>query len=143
MRIVRVDNANEMYVIENEHGYSCLGFAVCERHIQNVGKWLKRQKIDIDLSAEIGTDIHYAKYLEVMARGASHNARTGQKCLAQLTPDFKSLEGRRIAAIFDDNLVIGTIGISTGWYPVHLFVENGDIGGMAIDATSFSQWEII
>lgn len=129
------DSINEeqrLYVLKSGDGYSCLGFDVAERWLQDVLAWLPGTARNAlpQATAAKGTREHYEFYRAVMAAGASHAAATKTRCPAQLTPQLIGLEGKRVEVLEADGAKRRFyVGKSTGWLPIHLEIANRNSTG--------------
>lgn len=130
-----INAEQRLYVKREAGGYSCLGFEVAERWLQDVLAWLPAECRPIRKPEEsvIPSRAHYEYYRAVMTVGARHAAATNTRCPAQLTPQLVGKEGRRVEVQFQD----GTksrfwVGKSSGWLPIHLEIKTSrSIGGGA------------
>jgi len=127
MELVKVNEAQRLYVIRaGKNSLSCYGFDVAERKGSAVAAWLGEDWPALP----IGTAEHFTAFDAVMARGAEHNARAGQRCNAELVPELIGLEGSRVEVIFPGGEKTRfQVGKSTGWIPCHLGIARRDSSG--------------
>lgn len=127
--LYRIDRKRRLYVLRHGDGYSCLGFEVAERKRRAVLQWLGAEPEPMRL----GTKKHFAAYEAAMRRGRQHNAATGLRCMADLEPALRGLEGKRVEVVAPDgerNRFY--VGRSTGWFPCHLEIKTRrSTGGVA------------
>ncbi|REJ65662.1 MAG: hypothetical protein DWQ31_17125 [Planctomycetota bacterium] len=131
----------ELYVLPAGSGYSCLGFDVLIARNNGACEWLRdngygAREITPDLR---GTMEAYRIYQETMSIGQRCNHETGKRCPAELTPQLRGLEGRRVEVVdkYGDKRRFW-VGKSTGWLPVHLEIKRRDSsGGCAVTGAPF------
>jgi hypothetical protein len=121
-----INNEQRLYVLTEGKGYSCLGFDVAEKWLQDVLAWLPanmRPKAEGDACIP-GTAEHYEFYRRVMDFGAAHAANSKTRCPAQLTPQLIGLEGKRVEVTTPSGDISRFyVGKSTGWLPIHLEIK--------------------
>lgn len=133
-------------------GYTTIGFDYAQKRILHVLQWLggfaehpvltgvKELKKEFR-NVTKGTLAHYQLYDKVMSLGEAFHAATKLKCRKDLIPEFKNREGEYVACIVDDELVSFKIGISSGWFPCHLMITDGEIGGSPVYEKDISNIE--
>lgn len=128
---VSLDTENRLYVIKHGDGFSCLGFDVVFRRSSAIARWLGMLPPNQDL---VGTLEGYAEYERLLQLGHNYHRRTGgRQCLAELHPQLKGLEGKRVKVVKQNGEQrVFIVGRSTGWMPIHLECEPGDVGGLPL-----------
>jgi len=133
-----------LYVIKSLNGYSCLGWDYAHGRAEKVAKWL-----GIDAPKETpGTVDAFDEYRRIMRLGAEHNAKTGQRCTAELDDRFTSYytRGERVEVTwkegYEDYSGYGArtngrkarfyVGRSTGWLPSYLVIHNRNSRGGSV-----------
>lgn len=147
MNQVTLNPAQQLYVIANEHGYSCFGFQNARDHSDQIAARLDRA--DLAFTADdFATLAGYEKYRQATAAWGC-SALIGQTYFDPGTAPkvMKTLEscrknGNKVrlvlgntatgASWLDEHDVVGRIGRSCGWLKVPLLVEPGESGGGAI-----------
>lgn len=104
-------------------GYTCLGFAVCERRIAGYCAYL-----GAEVPAGVrGTLARYAEYEALEARVLAEVRRTGRRCEAELTPQLIGLEGKRVSVVTSwGEADTFKVGRSTGPIPIHLAIHRAN-----------------
>lgn len=120
MKLSRIDTERRLYVIETDSGYSCLGFDFAEARVKAVAAWCQAKIGD----ASPGTEKHFQEYIRVMEQGNKYYIVSDERCEAELIPQLKGLEGKRVEVVTCDGLKKRFIvGKSTGWLPCHLEIK--------------------
>lgn len=133
MSLDSINAEQRLYVIPaGKDSYSCLGFDIADKWARQVAQWLKRPEL-IPV-APIGTADHFAQYEAAMDAGRAHNAKTRERCPAQLVPELVGLEGKRVEVTLPDGSKSRFyVGKSTGWLPIHLEIKTRrSTGGGAV-----------
>jgi len=148
---VTINHEQRLYVIPSGDGYSCLGFDFLEERLAAVSDWLlylgERSPWSTYEAAQgpIGTPERYALYQYVMDLGANIASRYGKRCEAELTPQLRGLEGKRVEVgdAYGDKRKF-QVGRSTGWLPIHLeIVGRNSTGGGGVTGTPFKSVTVI
>ena len=126
--MITVNEAQRLYVNPYGPGYSCYGFDVVERHIVGIRAWLGSEALPDDGNA-VGTPGRFAYYQSLASQGAAHAKATGTRCEADLTPELKGLEGRRVEVADSDGKRRFWVGKSTGWRPCHVEISRKNSTG--------------
>jgi len=137
-----INQEQELYVIKCGSGYTCLGFDVALQKAIAVARWAETDAPDPSL---IGTEAGYADYERCMAAGFSGFQRTGQRCRAELTEQLVGLRHRRVEVVdrYGDKRRF-YVGMSTGWFPVHLEIKTSrSTGGGAVYGAPFQSVRVI
>lgn len=130
MQLHSINAAQRLYVMPCGKGFTCYGFDVLDRKARAVATWATGKAPDLPA---VGTAEHFAACSAIMADGAQHAARTGQRCPAELCPQLVGLEGRTVRATYFGERVRFRVGKSTGWMPAHLLLKTArSTGGEAI-----------
>lgn len=117
---IQKNDRQRFFIIPEGDGYSCLGFDVCERKRIAVLKWLG---IEAD-SVPLGSFQQFASYRIAMRRGAAYAKQTGQRCPAELIPEFIGREHERVEITTPDGERSEFyIGKSSGWMPCHIEIK--------------------
>lgn len=124
-----INRTQRLYVMKAGHGYSCLGFDVCEKRRAAILQWLG---MPVETMRK-GTKKHYAAYRAACDMAKARYDATGQKCPAELTPALRGLEGRRVAIVKDgEEISRFWVSRSNGWMPCHIEISRrGSSGGCA------------
>jgi len=128
---VTINNAQQLYVVSDKHGYSCRGFDNAYTRAAAVAEWCGGTVPDL---ANVGTLAGFAEYTRAMSEGAAHHAATGERCPADLTPALLGLLGERVQVVYPDGEERRFyVGMSTGWYPCHVeILRRTSHGGSAV-----------
>lgn len=122
-----INQEQRLYVLPSGTGYSCLGFDVAERWMQDVLEWLPAEARPAGVISDaiaLGTAAHYAAYEATMSAGAAHAAATKTRCPAQLSKPLVGLEGKRVEVTLPSgDRSRFYVGKSTGWLPIHLEIK--------------------
>ena len=134
---VTINQEQELYVIPEGSGYSCLGFDVCKERTEKYAKWLGAELAVMP----VGCIEAYELY-----RSLSEQIRqTGRRCDVELCPQLIGLEGRRVEVVdkYGDTRRFW-VGKSTGWLPVHLEISRKTShGGPAVMGAPFKSVRVI
>lgn len=152
------------YILSEGGGVSCLGFAVAERWRAETLAWLEAEagphafaeylaraglpyETGFPLAGEVlpGSPEAYARYLATMAAGRDLNARTGKRCEAELVPQLRGLEGKRVEVVdAHGERRRFIVGRSTGWRPCHLEIATrGSHGGGPVWGAPFASVRVV
>lgn len=133
-----INHEQGVYVLKCGEGFTCCGFEYAANQAKKVNDWLPEgMRIPETLKGIPGTAEAYEYYAETMKIGAAYNVKTGKRCEADLIPEFMGYEGRKVVlTYFNGTTEKFKIGKSTGWFPCHLMIENGEIGGSPITSLS-------
>lgn len=124
---IKIDAEQRLYVIPCRNGFTCLGFDVARKRVQEVAAWLKKPSL---LPREkIGTAEAYAEYAGVMAVGEEHSRMTGTCCPVELSPQLVGLEGWRVEVTKHGQIRRFIVGKSCGWMPCHLEIAKANSSG--------------
>jgi len=146
-REVTVNAEQELYVIPEEHGYSCLGFDVLLARHAAIAAWLRKERLQQeDLPPEARGSLRaYAAYRTLLDRAAAYCQRNKLRCPAELTPQLSGLEGKRVEVVDrhgERRRFI--VGKSTGWLPIHLEIaRRNSSGGPAVTGAPFQSVRIV
>lgn len=120
MKLHSINTESRLYNIRCGEGFTCIGFDVAERRRLAVLNWI-RMPVKTYI---LGTEEHFRAYEAAMEYGAKHAAATGCKCPADLTPDLKGLERKRVEVTLPDGSKSRFyVGTSSGWMPCHLEIK--------------------
>jgi hypothetical protein len=133
-REVTINAEWEQYVIPEGEGFSCLGFDVCMRRID---RYAHNLVIPVP-QVKRGTMEAYETMRGLVAALEHQFQTTGERAVADLTPQLIGKEGRRVRVIRSEGEppVEFTVGKSMGWLPIHLEIDASDdpdsdgVGGM-------------
>jgi len=146
-RDVGINAEQELYVIPDSSGYSCLGFDVLIARYNAIGEWLRGeglQQDDLPPDAR-GTMRAYTAYRTLLDRAGAYCQRNKLRCPAELTPQLTGLEGKRVEVV-DRNgerrrFIVGK---SMGWLPIHLEIaRRNSSGGPAVTGAPFQSVRIV
>lgn len=129
-----------VYVTRCGDGVSTLGFGYAETQRAKVAAWLEAEGKPLErVEAAPGTLEAFAAYQAAMTAGRAHNAATGRKCHADLTPELSGLEGKRVEVVdCHGETRRFWVGRSSGWLPIHLEIERrNSSGGCGVMGTPF------
>ncbi len=123
---VTLNEEQGLYVIPtwcDGAGYSCLGFDVCVYRASAYAAWVGF----VGPLPERGTLEMYACYVTLLGMVGEKNRRTGQRCEAELTPQLKGLEYKRVEVLdrYGERRRF-TVGRSMGFVPIHLEIQPQD-----------------
>ena len=146
-REVTVNSEQELYVIPNPSGYSCLGYDVCLQRHNALAAWLRSEKLQADdLPPEArGTIRGYKAYQALTQRAGSYCQRNKLRCPVELTPELTGLEGKRVEVVdrYGERRRF-IVGKSTGWLPIHLEIARRNCsGGPAVTGAPFQSVRIV
>lgn len=115
---VTLNAEQSLYVIDIGHGYTCLGFTVCQNWTRDIAQELGRR--DLEPTA-FGSLAAYAEYERAVEEARAHHMRTGYRLRCQLTPQLMGLEHRRVEVLdCHGERRQFVVGRSTGFIPIHL-----------------------
>lgn len=159
MKLHSINKDSGLYVIASGAGFSCYGFAVLDVKARNVLQWLRdngrsaemllgAKGVDVlalGVPPRIGTKKHFAACNKIIEAGSMFFALSGTRCFAELEPQLKGLEGRRVEVVDRDGMSRRFIvGRSSGWMPCHLEIANKrSSGGMGTHGTPFKSVTVI
>lgn len=129
-----------IYVTRCGDGFTTLGFAHADSQRAKVAAWLEAEGKPLErVEAAPGTPEAFAAYHAAMAAGRAHNAATGRRCEADLTPQLRGLEGKRVEVTEADGTTRRfTVGKSSGWLPIHLEIaRRGQSYGESVEGAPF------
>ena len=135
MKDVTLNEDQELYVIQQEGGYSCLGFDVCEKRIKAMSaELLKRSGRFVQQEGKRGTLARYRDYKLIQDACHIWYNETSQRFDCELTPELIGLEGHLVEVITEwDETIRFQVGKSTGWMHCHLQLSRRDCtGGPAV-----------
>lgn len=120
-----------VYVIPEGGGYSTLGFDVC---LDRIDRYALELEVDKP-QPQRGTMQAYNVMRGLIEALRLRYEQTGEKSVAELSPQLNELEGWRVAVVREngerDRFVVGR---STGWMPCHLELRTRiSSGGVAAD----------
>jgi hypothetical protein len=135
---VTLNHEQQLFVVRESYGYSCLGFDVCERRTIGLAAELNATGaalIDMNDRPEKGTLAAYEFHQKIQKVAREHHEDTGYRFTCELSPQLVGLEGKRVEVITSaDETRRFTVDKSTGWIPIHLEVSNSrSHGGMGAD----------
>ncbi len=134
---VTADPEQQLFVIPTGHGFTCLGFQVCETRRERYAKWL-----GIPLpTARLGTLDQYASYRQLVAKCCAGPNR----CTADLCPQLIGLEGRRVEVVthYGERRRFW-VGKSAGPIPVHLEIaRRTSHGGTAVSYEGYQSVRVV
>ena len=140
----KINKEQRLYVHEHRNGkgkvtgYTCTGFDVLHNRTARLIDWLTERGYDAPrMPKRKGTKKAYLTYLAALdrAHAAAISSGTGMRCTAELSPQLKGLEGKRVEV----ETTYGEtrrfyVGRSTGWMPIHLEINRRDsTGGTAAE----------
>lgn len=119
---VTLNAEQSLYVIDVGHGYTCLGFTICQNWTRDIAHELGRRDLEPTAFASLEAYGEYERALEAAREYAAH---AGQALTCRLTPQLVGLE-RRYVQVMDEwgETRQFYVGRSTGFIPVHLELEN-------------------
>jgi hypothetical protein len=123
---VTTNAEQRLYVIPAGHGYSCLGFDVCQDRTRAYKEWLGEPFE----SRLVGSIEAYNYYLRTIDRVQQRCQQTHTRCTAELTPQLIGLENKRVEV----ETTYGEtrrfyVGKSTGFIPIHLEIARRNSSG--------------
>lgn len=157
MQLHSINTEQRLYVMPAGHGgFSCYGFDVLDRKARAVAEWMERKAAAGDATRDAlrlraavhasapGTAEHFAACAAVMDAGCAFNAKTGERCPAELVPALIGLEGKRVECEHYGERVRFYVGKSTGWMPGHLMIKTRrSTGGEMLSADSVRNVRVI
>jgi hypothetical protein len=142
MENVTINTEQRLFVIEQSHGYSCLGFDVCfditKRLAIELNKPVPVPPAENELMAL------YGYYTELQEIARKKNAETGWRSSAWLNPSLIGLEGRRVEVSDGGKPYRFNVGKSTGSMPIHLEIKTKrSTGGCGVTYKPFKSVKVI
>lgn len=127
---------------------SGLGFDVMKKRYDNLSNeimMMKGTNIPILSSAESKTVKGYKKYQKLLDRAKKINKNSGERFIAELSPQLMGLEGKRVEVVDSSGEKRRFwVGKSTGFIPVHLEIHNTrSTGGGAVMGTPFKSVRVV
>lgn len=132
-----INKEQKLYVIQAGKGFSTYGFEFLNRRAIALREWYFEQNPQAipQIPARIGTKKHYAACQKVIDQVGRYCNHSGIKCLVELSPQLKGLEGRRVEVVTmcgEKRRFI--VGKSTGWLVNHLEIpRQNSTGGMSAE----------
>src|SRR5664280_2750322 len=140
--MIRINREQRLFVLPaGDGGFSCLGFDVCERRIQNLAAELGVAPTPY----RKGTRRAYEAYEQLVEVARQKNLATGWRSESELTPELEGLEGRRVEIVnaYGERQRF-YVGKSTGFIPVHLEIaRRNSTGGPAVMGTPFRSVRVL
>lgn len=137
---VTLNDAQQLYVIPGNGGYSCLGYAVAMSRANAYSAWLRAQGLqEDDLPSEArGCIAGYNAYEMRLRRVLECCQRKHIRCLVELTPQLIGLEGKRVEVVNDCGVRRRfQVGKSIGPIPIHLELARRGSTGCAVYGAPF------
>lgn len=107
----------QLYVISEGNGFSCLGFDVLVGRYNRLAAEMGKPLLDDDLR---GTMHAYNEYAALLAEAGT----SGKRFECELSSQLRGLEGRRVEVIdMYGQTRRFIVGKSTGWLPIHLEIK--------------------
>jgi hypothetical protein len=127
---VTLNRAQELYVIPEGGGYSCLGFDVLIERYTRLAAELGGAHTTFRPELR-GTLAAYEAYQQLLTAARA----SGRRFMCELSPQLIGLEGRRVEVVtLADERRRFRVGKSAGWLPIHLELANvRSSGGGAAD----------
>lgn len=141
-----INQEQQLYVIRQSHGYSCLGFTVCENRIRAMSEWLEAQGVAFQVPHHApGTAERYADYTHILSECQRLCLERHIRCDIELTPQLIGLEGKRVEVTDSQGETRRFIvGKSMGWMPIHLEIPRRDSsGGTAVIGAPFKSVRVV
>lgn len=124
--MVKINKEQRRYVIDNGHGYSCLGFDVCEKQSTLLQMWLN----DFTNIARKGTKKAYNQYQKLLNQARDVCHKENRTCDIELREQLLGLEGKRVEVTeHSGEKRRFYVGKSTGWMPSHLEIKQINSSG--------------
>lgn len=109
------------YALGHREGYSCIGFDYYDKRARAVAEWASTKPP----TAEPGTAEHFEQCEHIMETGRRWAELSGERCMAELSPQLDGLEGCRVEVVDSDGERRRfNVGRSTGWLPCHIELHN-------------------
>ena len=127
LKHVTVNKEQQLYVIPEGEGYSCLGFDVCQKWTAGLYKELctVSGEVVIQRDCERGSIEAYNYYQDLVKQASKINDATGYRFGFLLQPALVGLEGKRVEVTSKDGEKRRFwVGKSTGFIPVHLEIAS-------------------
>jgi hypothetical protein len=123
---VGIDPNQELYVIHQGDGYSCLGFDVC---LERIERYALNLFTDPPTVVRGSRDAYDTMRVLMDALKKVYD-ETGEQAVADLNMQLLGLEGCRVEVVTQYNEIRRFIvGKSTGWLPIHLELARRDSSG--------------
>lgn len=123
---VGIDPNEELYVIHQGDGYSCLGFDVCLERIERYALNLVIEPPTVVRGSRQAYDVMRS----LMDALKAHYDETGEQAVADLSMQLINKEGCRVEVVTKYGETRRFIvGRSTGWLPIHLELARRDSSG--------------
>lgn len=138
--LTKINRKEQLYVISEGTGYSCLGFEVLNKRALALAK-----ELGYEWNQKLGTLEAYSAYDALVNEAKKRNDETGWRAKSELTPELIGLEGKRIEVIDS----YGSrrrfyVGKSTGFIPCHLEIaRRNSSGGIAVMGAPFKSIRVI
>lgn len=143
---ITINEDQQLYVIKLSHGYSCLGFQVCEERYDKLAvEMTLRTGMKHPFPAVVGTLARYSQYQDLTKAASQYSQATGYKFQCELTPQLKGLERKRVEVVdAGGHKRRFIVGRSSGWMPCHLEIKRRDsTGGMATYGAPFRSVRVV
>lgn len=127
-----IDKARRLYVLNHGTGYTCNGFDYLNKQATALRDWYFEQDSQAipQIPARVGTKKHFEACQKVITQVSRYCNHKKIKCPAQLSPQLKGLEGRRVEVeTLYGEIRRFNVGLSTGWLPIHLEVARANSTG--------------
>jgi len=141
---VSVEKERQLYIIEDNSSYSCLGFNYVMEQTKKLAQELNSPSL-LPIDSEYGTVEAYYKYLKLVAKAKEKFERSNWQSKSGLTPQLIGLEGRRVEVVdsYGERRRF-QVGKSTGYIPCHIELKRVDSsGGGAVSGAPFKELRII
>jgi hypothetical protein len=127
-REVRLDYKRELYLIVGNGGTSVLGWDVVQERIERLHLAFGEPEPP---AVPRGSLEAYDTLVNLQERAKRHYDETGERCVANLTPQLIGNEGWRVEVVDHegDEPRRFIVGRSTGWLPVHLEISRRNAHG--------------
>ena len=131
----------KLYWIPCGKGFSCMGFEYTKYLVDGLEKELKTE---LKTNFELGSIEIYKRYKELCTLGALTNAKDGFKSNLCLNQQLLPYKGKVIECEAYGQKLAFKVGMSMGWMPCLLEIEEGENGGCGIGYNSvFSNIKVI
>lgn len=139
---VTLNAEQSLYVIDVGHGYTCLGFTVCQQRTREIARELARADLEPTAFASLEA---YGQYERAVEAARLHVMRTSVPLRCQLTPQLMGLEHRHVEVLdrYGEQRHF-FVGRSIGFIPIHLELssERSRWGG-AVTGAPFASVRLI
>lgn len=132
---VTLNHEQQLYVIPEGPGYSCLGFDVLETRYKALASECTSRGVYVHKAKKArGTLERYAQYEQLVDRARFHSQSTGYRFTCSLIQQLINLEGKRVELTYPSGEKSRFyVGKSTGWMPCHLEIKTSrSTGGGAV-----------